>query len=91
MIQAFKRSRTGSRLVMAAAIVISVVIWFRDRDYPVFIPIIASTLMLGIGYFSSRVVGNLLANMENTRYLGYLHMELVRRNSCPVTGMCRVS
>lgn len=76
MIQAFKRSRTGSRLVMAAAIVISVVIWFRDRDYPVFIPIIASTLMLGIGYFSSRVVGNLLANMENTRYLGYLHMEL---------------
>ena len=32
--------------------------------------------MLGIGYFSARVAGNLLANMENTRYLGYLHMEL---------------
>lgn len=76
MIQAFRRSRIGSGLVMAVAVVISVLIWFRDRAYPVYVPVIASTLMLGIGYFSSRVVGNLLANMENTRYLGYLHMEL---------------
>ena len=76
MIQAFKRSRMGARLVMLAAVVLAVIIWLRDREYPVFVPIIASALALGIGYFSSRVTGNLLANMENTKYLGYLHMEL---------------
>ncbi len=76
MIQGFKRSRIASAALMAAAVVISVVIWFRDKDYPVFIPLIASTLMIGIGYFSSRVLGNVLASMENTRCLGYLHMEL---------------
>ncbi len=76
MIQGFKRSKTASAALMAFSIVISVVIWFRDRDYPFFIPLIASVLMIGIGYFSSRVLGNVLAGMENTRYLGYLHMEL---------------
>lgn len=76
MIRAFKRSRLASGAVMVISAVIAVAIWFRDRDYPVYIPIIASSLMLGIGYFASRVLGNILANMENTRYLGYLHMEL---------------
>lgn len=76
MIQAFKRSRLASAAVMAVSVLIAIAIWFRDRDYPLFIPMIASSLMLGIGYFSARVLGNILANMENTRYLGYLHMEL---------------
>ena len=76
MIRAFRRSRIACGAIMAVSVVIAVAIWFRDRAYPVFIPMIASVLMLGIGYFSARVVGNLLANMENTRYLGYLHMEL---------------
>lgn len=76
MIQAFKRSRIASAVLMIISAGIAIAIWFRDKDYPVFIPIIASVLMLGIGYFSSRVLGNILANMENTRYLGYLHMEL---------------
>ncbi len=76
MIQGFKRSRIASTALMAFSIFISVVIWFRDKDYPVFIPLIASTLMIAIGFFSSRVLGNVLASMENTRYLGYLHMEL---------------
>ena len=76
MIRAFRRSRIACGAIMAVSVVIAVAIWFRDRAYPVFIPVIASVLMLGIGYFSARVAGNLLANMENTRYLGYLHMEL---------------
>ena len=76
MSQAFKRSKIASAVVMILSVVIAVVIWFRDRDHHVIVPIIASTLMLGIGYFSSRVLGNVLASMENTRYLGYLHMEL---------------
>lgn len=76
MIQAFKRSRFAFAAVMVLSAAIAVAIWFRDKDYPIYIPIIASSLMLGIGYFSARVLGNILANMENTRYLGYLHMEL---------------
>jgi len=76
MIQAFKRSRIASAAVMAISVLIAIAIWLRDKDYPIFVPIIASVLMLGIGYFSARVLGNILANMENTRYLGYLHMEL---------------
>ena len=76
MIRAFRRSRMACEAIMAVSVVIAVAIWFRDQAYPVFVPMIASILMLGIGYFSARVAGNLLANMENTRYLGYLHMEL---------------
>lgn len=76
MIQAFKRSKIASAVVMIISVVIAVVIWFRDKDHHIIVPIIASTLMLGIGYFSARVLGNILASMENTRYLGYLHMEL---------------
>lgn len=76
MIHAFKRSKIAAAVVMALSAVIAVVIWFRDKDYPFFIPLIASVLMLGIGYFAARVLGNVLSSMENTRYLGYLHMEL---------------
>ena len=76
MIRAFRRSRIACGAIMAVSVVIAAAIWFRDRAYPVFVPMIASVLMLGIGYFSARVAGNMLANMENTRYLGYLHMEL---------------
>ena len=76
MSQAFKRSKIASAVVMILSVAIAVIIWFRDRDHHIIVPIIASSLMLGIGYFSSRVLGNVLASMENTRYLGYLHMEL---------------
>lgn len=80
MIQGFRRSRIASTALMTFSIFIAVIIWLRDRDYPFFIPLIASVLMIGIGFFSSRVLGNVLASMENTRYLGYLHMELARTN-----------
>lgn len=76
MSQAFKRSKIASAVVMILSVAIAVVIWIRDREHHIIVPIIASTLMLGIGYFSARVLGNVLASMENTRYLGYLHMEL---------------
>lgn len=76
MSQAFKRSKIASAIVMIVSVAIAVIIWFRDREHHIIVPIIASSLMLGIGYFSSRVLGNVLASMENTRYLGYLHMEL---------------
>lgn len=76
LIYAFKRSKIASLVVMVVSVAIAIIIWFRDRDQHIIVPIIASILMLAIGYFSARVLGNVLASMENTRYLGYLHMEL---------------
>ena len=76
MIHAFKKSRIGFWGIMVLSVAIAVIVWFRDKDYPIFIPIIASSLTLGIGYIAARILGNLLAASENTHYLGYLHMEL---------------
>lgn len=76
MIYAFKRSRIAAALVLAASVLVTVLIWIRDRAYPAYIPLIASALMLAIGILAARLLGNVLASMENTRYLGYLHMEL---------------
>lgn len=76
MIQAFKRSKIAFAIVMLLSVAIAVALWFRDKDHHILVPIIASVLMLDIGYFSARVLGNILSSMENTRYLGYLHMEL---------------
>lgn len=76
MVHGFKRGRIGFCVVMALSVVITILIWLRDRNDPVFVPIIASVLMLALGYVAARLMGNVLASSENTRYLGYLHMEL---------------
>ena len=76
MIYAFKRGRAGFFTVMAVSVVLAVLVWLRDRNYPIFVPIIATTLMLALGFVAGRLLGNVLASTENTRYLGYLHMEL---------------
>ena len=76
MIYAFKRGRAGFCIVMGISVLISVLIWIRDRNYPVFVPIIATALMLALGVVAGRLLGNVLASSENTRCLGYLHMEL---------------
>lgn len=76
MIYAFKRGRLGFCVVTGCSLVLAVLIWLRDRNYPVFVPIIATALMLALGLVAGRLLGNVLASSENTRYLGYLHMEL---------------
>ena len=76
MIYAFKRGRAGFCVVMGISVLISVLIWIRDRNYPVFVPMIATVLMLALGVVAGRLLGNVLASSENTRCLGFLHMEL---------------
>ena len=76
MIYAFKRGRLGFCVVTGCSLVLAVLIWLRDRNYPVFVPITATALMLALGLVAGRLLGNVLASSENTRYLGYLHMEL---------------
>ena len=61
---------------MVVCLGLAVAVWLRDREYPVYIPAIASLLLLGIGYFAGRLLGNLVAGTQNTRCLGLLHLDL---------------
>lgn len=73
---AFTKSKVAAGIVLALTAVIIVMVWIRGQGGPVYIPIVGSLLMAGIGYFAARLAANVLSSMENTRYLGYLHMEL---------------
>ena len=76
MTYVFKRSRIAAAIVLLLTGAIIVMIWYRGQGRELYIPIIGSVLMAGIGYLASRLAANILSTMENTRYLGYLHMEL---------------
>ena len=76
MAKGFRKSKLAFWGIMCLGVLLSVLLWIRDRNYPLYIPIIASTLSLLIGYFAACVVRNLIANSLTTQYLGYLHMEL---------------
>ena len=76
MLFAFKRSKIAFAAVLVLTVVIIALIWLRDQSRPLYIPLVASILMAGVGVLTALLLGNILANMENTRYLGYLHMEL---------------
>lgn len=75
MIYGFRRSRWAAGLVVLLSLGITAALWMRPRE-TVLVPLIASVLMLALGAVAARLLGNVLAGMENTRYLGYLHMEL---------------
>ena len=76
MLFAFKRSKIAAAMVLLFSVVLIVLIWIRDQGRELYIPIVASVLVIGIGITAARIIGNILASMENTRYLGYLHQEL---------------
>ncbi len=76
MFSAFRRSKIVAAAVFVVSLVLIVLIWRRDQGLPVIVPVIASALALGIGIIAGRLFGGLAANTENTRCLGYLHMEL---------------
>ena len=76
MAKGFRKSRLAFWSIICLGVLLSVLLWIRDRNYPIYIPIIASTLALLIGFFAACVVRNLVANSLTTQYLGYLHMDL---------------
>ena len=76
MFSAFRRSKIVAAVILVVSLVLIVLIWRRDRGMPVIVPIVASAITLGLGIIAGRLFGGIFANMENTRYLGYLHMEL---------------
>ena len=76
MIRGFWKSRLVFDGICVLTLSLSVALWIRDRNYQIYIPIVASVLMLGIGYSAAVLAGNLVANQENTKYLGILHVDL---------------
>lgn len=48
MIRAFWKSKLAVGAVMVVCLGLAVAVWLRDREYPVYIPAIASLLLLGI-------------------------------------------
>lgn len=76
MVRAFRQSRLTVIGVFTASVVLTGLVWVRDRDLPVQIPLVASVLLLLLGVFLGRLVGNLVADGCNTKLLGLLHVDL---------------
>ena len=76
MVRAFRQSRLTAAGIFAASVVLTVLVWIRDRGLPVHIPLIASVLMLLLGVFAGQLAARLVADSCNTKLLGLLHVEL---------------
>ena len=61
---------------MILSVILCAMIWIHDQNRPVYIPAIASGLMLAVGVCLSLLLGNLIAAQQNSRLLSVLHMEL---------------
>lgn len=76
MIRGFWQSKLAFAGICVLTLGLAVAIWIRDQGYEIYIPVIASLLMLGIGFIAARLVGNVIANQQNTKLLGILHVDL---------------
>lgn len=72
----FKSSRIAAGIILALTAVIIGMIWVRSGGKALYIPIVGTVLMAGIGYFAARLFANIVSSTENTRRLGYLHIDL---------------
>lgn len=76
MVWAFRKSRLATGIILALTAGIVAAIWIRDIGKPLYIPLVATVLMVPIGCLTARLVGNIAAANQNTSALGLLHMEL---------------
>lgn len=76
MNRAFWQSKLAMAAAFGVSILVIVLIWIRRWGGPVYIPIMASALMAGIGLAFGRLIGNMVASSVNVKLLGYLHVEL---------------
>ena len=83
MAKGFRKSKLAFWGIMCLGVLLSVLLWIRDRNYPVYIPIIASTLSLLIGYFAACVVRNLIASIWDICTWTW-----IRTNSSPPMALC---
>ena len=64
MLFAFKRSKIAFAGVLTLTAVIIALLWVRDQGRALYIPLVASLLLAGLGVLAALLLGNILANME---------------------------
>lgn len=77
MIRGFWQSKVAMAAIIVASWGLTVLIWVRRLgNGPIYIPILASILMLALGVMLGRLVGNIVASNCNVKVMGYLHVDL---------------
>lgn len=76
MIRGFWQSKLTVAAIAALTVAVAAAVWVRNRAYPVYIPIVASVLVLAIGLILARLLGSIVANLQNTRVMSLLHVDL---------------
>lgn len=76
MYRGFRRSRIVMGVTLALTVALTALVWMRNRGRAVYIPVLASVLLLGIGCTAARLLGNITASVACTGMLGILHMDL---------------
>lgn len=78
MIRGFWPSRLTACGIFAGMAGIAVYVWVRDlgAGMPVYIPLVASLLLLALGVVAGRLAGSLVASQCNAKCLALLHLQL---------------
>lgn len=76
MYRGFRQSRAAMAVTFALTLVLMVLVWRRNAGRELYIPIVASALLLAIGGIAARLLGNIVSSAACTSLLGKLHMDL---------------
>ncbi len=76
MIRGFWQSKLTVAAIAALTLALTAAVWVRNRAYPVYIPLVASVLTLAIGLILARLLGSIVASLQNTRVMSLLHVDL---------------
>lgn len=77
MIRGFWQSKAAMAAIIVASWGLTVMIWVRRLgNGPLYIPILATILMLALGVMLGRLVGNIVASNCNVKVMGYLHVDV---------------
>lgn len=71
----FKKSKAAYVCVWCLVLLLIVFIWLRNGN-SLFPSVISTLIAILLGFFTSRLLENIISNTETTKRLGYLHMEM---------------
>ena len=71
----FKKSKAAYVCVWGLVLLLIVFIWLRNGN-SLFPSVISTLIAILLGFFTSRLLENIISNTETTKRLGYLHMEM---------------
>lgn len=71
----YKKSKAAYVCVWCLVLLLIVFIWLRNGN-SLFPSVISTLIAILLGFFTSRLLENIISNTETTKRLGYLHMEM---------------